>query len=115
MGESHWAAEAAECANLQNKFWEYHDWLYTKWLGENVGMYQKPMLEKFAADLGLDTARFDQCLDSDATLAAVQADITEGEQLGVNGTPSFFVDGQRLSLNSLEFSEFQRLLNPLIK
>lgn len=78
-------------------------------------MYQKPMLKKFAVDLRLDAAKFNQCLDSDETLPAIQADVAEGSQLGVQGTPTFFANGQLLQLSSLDFEAFQRLLDPLLK
>ena len=115
VGESHWAAEAAECANLQGKFWEYHDKLYIKWLGENVGMYQKAQLKKYAADLNLNTTAFNHCIDTDQTAPVVQADIAEGAKLGVQGTPSFFVNGKPLQIASLDFQSFQQSLDRLLK
>ncbi len=114
-GESHWAAQAAECAKEQDKFWEYHDKLFIKWLGENVGMYQKTNLKKFAADLKLDRAKFNDCLESDRTASAVQDDIAEGRKLSVPGTPSFFVNGQPLQIRSLDYEEFQRLIDPYLQ
>jgi protein-disulfide isomerase len=115
IGESHWAAEAAECANEQGRFWDYHDKLFVKWLGENVGMYQKDMLKKFAADLKLNTAQFNNCIDSDKYASVVQADIDEGTKLGVRGTPTFFANGKQLPIQALEFEEFARLLDPLLR
>jgi protein-disulfide isomerase len=115
QGESHWAAEAAECANEQGKFWEYHDKLFIKWLGENVGMYQKDMLKKFAGDLKLNAAQFNNCIDSDKYASVVQADIDEGAKLGVRGTPAFFANGKPLQIQSLDFEEFQRLIEPMLK
>jgi len=114
-GESHWAAGAAECANEQGKFWKYHDKLFVKWLGENVGMYQKDQLKKYARDLKLNTAQFNGCIDSDKYAAVVQADIDEGTKLGVRGTPTFFANGKQLQIQSLDFEEFQRLIDPLLK
>ncbi len=114
-GESHWAAFAAECASEQARFWEYHDKVFVKWLGENVGMYRKANLKKFAADLKLDVARFNQCLDSDKYASTVQDDIAEGRQLQVRGTPTFFINGQVLQIRSLDFEEFQRLIDPYLQ
>jgi protein-disulfide isomerase len=114
-GESHWAAFAAECASEQGKFWEYHDKLFLKWLGENVGMYRKPNLKKFAVDLKLDTGRFDECLDSDKYASSIQDDIAEARQLRVPGTPTFFVNGKLLPIRSLDFEEFQRLIDPYLQ
>lgn len=116
IGESHWAAEAAECANEQGKFWEYHDKLFAVWRGENVGTYTKANLKKYAADLqNLDTATFNQCVDSDKYASLVQDQMTEALQLGLPGTPSFLLDGREIPLQSLAFSEFVRFIEPELK
>jgi protein-disulfide isomerase len=116
IGESHWAAEAAECANEQSKFWEYHDKLFAVWRGENVGTYTKANLKKYAADLqNLDTATFDQCVDSDKYASLVQDHMTEALQLGLPGTPSFLLDGRVIPIQSLDFSEFVRFIEPELK
>ena len=93
-GESHWSAYAAECANRQGRFWEYHDKLFSAWQGENVGAFTKANLKKFAADLKLDASAFNTCLDGDQTKAIVEADVAVGRKLNVGGTPTFFVNGQ---------------------
>ena len=81
------AAQAARCAGAQGKFWEYHDSLFqTKKL-------QTSELKKQAAALKLDTARFDQCLDGGEQIAAVKKDAQEAQRLGLQGTPSFFING----------------------
>jgi protein-disulfide isomerase len=106
IGESHWAAYAAECANDQGKFWEFHDDLFNRWLGENVGMYEKDMLKRFARQMKLDTVKFNECLDSDKYAQVVQADVAEGTQLQVRGTPAFFLNGTQMQLRSLNYEEF---------
>ncbi len=115
IGESHWAAEAAECANLQDKFWEYHDKLFSVWSGENAGTYTKANLKKYASDLGLDTGKFNQCLDSDQTMSTVQADTGDATRLGVQGTPTFLVNGRLMQLTSLDYGEFSRTFDSLLK
>lgn len=92
--ESRWAAEASECANEQGRFWDYHDKLFEEQNGENAGTFTQNNLKRFAADLGLDTEQFNQCLDSGKYRAKVQQETTEGQQLGVHGTPTVFVNGQ---------------------
>lgn len=92
--ESTWAAEAARCANDQGKFWEYHDYLYNHQGQENSGAFNKDKLEGFAADLGLDTASFNSCLESDKYSKEVAADQADGQKASVSGTPTVFVDGQ---------------------
>ncbi len=108
VNESHWAAYAAECANEQGKFWTMHDKLYAVWSGENVGTYTKPNLKRYAAEIGLDTGAFNQCLDTDKPASVIQADIAEATRLGVSGTPTFFINGQMMQLTSLDYSEFVR-------
>lgn len=114
-GESHWAALAAECANEQGRFWDYHDKLFLKWLGENVGMFQKSQLKKYASDLKLDTAKFNTCLDSNKTAAVIAADIADGAKLQVRGTPSFFINDKPLQIRSLDFEEFARAIDSYLK
>ena len=94
--ESVWAAQAAECAADQGKFWEYHDLLFDKQNGENVGTFTKENLSSYAKGLGLDMAKFEPCLKNDETLQRVAADTNEGRQVGVTGTPTFFINGKPL-------------------
>jgi len=94
--ESAWAAQAAECAADQGKFWEYHDLLFDRWNGENQGTFVKENLNGFARELSLDMAKFEPCLTNDETLQRVIADTQEGRQVGVTGTPTFFINGKPL-------------------
>ena len=82
------AAEAARCANEQGKFWQFHDALFA-----NQSQLAVSDLKAAARKLGLDSAKFDSCLDSGKYATAVEEDIDEGLRLGVKGTPSFFVNG----------------------
>jgi protein-disulfide isomerase len=85
------AAEAAHCAGAQGKFWEFHDSLFqTKRL-------QTSDLKQQARTLKLDTARFDQCLDGGEQIAPVKKDAQEGQRLGLQGTPSFFINDHFMS------------------
>lgn len=94
--ESTWAAQASECANDQGKFWEYHDYLYTHQGAENSGAFNKDKLEGFAQQLGLNVAEFKSCLESDKHADKVAQDLSEGQQAGVSGTPTVFVNGMPL-------------------
>jgi len=85
------AAEAARCAGSQGKFWEFHDSLFqTKRL-------QMSDLKQQARTLKLDSARFDQCLEGGEQSAPVKKDSQEGLRLGLQGTPSFFINGHFMS------------------
>jgi len=85
------AAIAAECANRQGKFWEYADGVFRR--QEELG---PDVLDQIAGQLGLDRAAFDQCRADPAVAAEVASDQAEGERLGVDGTPTFFVNGVRI-------------------
>lgn len=92
--ESQWAAEASECANEQGRFWDYYDKLFQEQAGENVGIFSRDNLGRFAVELGLDDAAFIQCMDSGRHAEKVQQETQEGRQAGVRGTPSVFVNGR---------------------
>ena len=86
------AAEAGQCAREQGKFWEYHDRLF-----QNQQALQPEFLKKYAADTGLDAAKFNTCLDTAKYAERVQAQMGVGNQLGVSSTPSVFVNGRMVS------------------
>lgn len=94
--ESTWAGQAAECAGEQGKFWEYHNYLYEHQKGENQGAFSKAKLENFAAAVNLNLEPFKFCLETDKTLSKVLADTADGKTLGINSTPTFFVNGEKL-------------------
>jgi protein-disulfide isomerase len=107
--ESHRAAEAAACAGAQGRFWEYHDLLYASQRGENSGAFAVPNLKRFASQLKLDQAAFDSCVDGRAYKSAIDADMREVRSLGLTGTPSFFINGQRVGLT--DYASFASLID----
>jgi protein-disulfide isomerase len=114
------AAEAAECANQQGKFWPYHDILYTDGQSDGTDL-DKASLEKYADQLGLNSGtfgfgknKFNQCLESNATLPIVQADQAEGTKDGVTGTPTFFINGVSI-VGAEPLSSFQAALDAALK
>lgn len=84
------AAEAAEAAAAQGKFWEMHDLLY-----EHRDALETDDLQEYAEELGLDVDYFTQELEGGAFTERVQEDILSGARSGVNGTPTFFINGER--------------------
>ena len=86
------AAEAARCAGDQGKFWEYHDKLYAN--SPKAGVEE---LKSYAKDVGLNVASFEQCFTSGKFKGTVQKDLNEGAQLGLTGTPAFFINGREMS------------------
>ncbi len=98
--ESIWAAEASECANAQNRFWDYHDKLFEEQAGENQGAFSRDNLKRFASELGLDTTQFSACLDSGQYNTRVQDEFNEAQRLRINSTPTILVDGQLIQNGS---------------
>ncbi len=86
------AAEASECAAEQGKFNEMHDVLFEQRMGSGV-----PTFKQYAVNLGLDTAKFNKCLDDDKYADKVEKSTQEGSSFGVQGTPAFFVNGGIIS------------------
>jgi len=107
--ESQWAAEASECAADQDKFWEYADKLFASQNGENQGAFNKDNLKQFAADINLDTAAFNECLDSGKYTQAVQEQTGVANQLGVRSTPAFIINGVPV-LGAQPFEAFQQVI-----
>lgn len=91
------AAEAARCAGEQDAYLAMHDRLYidqAAWSGRSDAV---DTFKSFAQDIGLDSAAFNDCLDSGRTEAAVLADLEEGFDRGINGTPAFLINGYSMS------------------
>ncbi len=96
--ESGLAAQAAECANDQERFWDFHDTLYANHWGEhNSGAFSGENLKSFAEALELDTAAFDACLDSGKYASKVGDDTEAARQMGISTVPTIFVNGQVVS------------------
>lgn len=88
------AALAARAAQAQGAFWEYHDLVYENQSSGNSGGYNEESLTALADEAGLDVDRFREDLRSARYEDVVQADFREGQDLGVSGTPAFFINGQ---------------------
>ena len=99
------AAEAALCANEQQKFWEFHDSMFG-----NQRELSVPDLKQRAVDLKLDVKAFNECLDSGRQSTAILADIQEGSKAGVTGTPALFINGRSLSGNQ-PYSEIKQVID----
>ena len=103
--EAHLAAQAAECARDQGKFWEYHDVLFA-----NQGRLLPPDLVEHALQLELDAETFEACLRSQKYVGRVDADLAEGGSIGMSGTPGFYVNGIALS-GALPFENFKEIID----
>lgn len=113
------AAEASECANRQGKFFDYHDMLFQKMIpisqaNPKGGGLDTQSLKNYAVQLGLDTAKFNACLDNGETKAVVTADMEAANKAGVSGTPTLFIDGVKV-VGSLPFSNFEEVIEAALK
>ena len=85
------AAEAAQCAREQGKFWEYHDKLFA-----NQTEMTPANLKQWAGQMGMDSAKFSACFDNAAHRQRVQGDMNEGNRDGVSSTPTIFINGRAI-------------------
>ena len=99
------AAEAGQCANEQGKFWPYHDRLFA-----NQQHLTVPELKEHAAALGLDTARFNTCVDAHKYASVIDKDIAIGNDAGVTGTPAFYINGRMIS-GAQPFEAFKKIID----
>ena len=105
------SAMAAECADDQGRFWDYHDKLFDEQAkgGNGTITYGVAELKQWAADIGIDTGTFNACLDSQRHAAEVDADFEAGQRFGVSGTPSFIVNDRRL-VGAQPYSTFEAVI-----
>ena len=98
------AAEAAECAGEQDKYFEMHDLMFEQGVSGGVTSYKS-----YAQRLGLDTAEFNSCLDSGEMAGEVRKDFADGQAAGISGTPGFIVNGRLIS-GAQPFAAFQQAI-----
>ncbi len=101
------AAEAADCAGEQGKYWEYHRTLYEnqrEWIS-NTSMFYT-----YAEQLGLNVSAFKACLDSDKYKGEVSKDQQDGIKYGVTGTPTFFINGKKY-VGYMPYDQFAKLID----
>lgn len=105
-------AEAAECANDQSKFWEMHDKIFEEQAAQGTGTieYTEEDIKTWAGEIGFNQEEFNSCLDSGKYTEKVQTDFDEGTTAGVDGTPSFFINGERL-VGAQPFEAFEAVID----
>ena len=94
------AAVAALSAGRQGKFWEFHDKLF-----QNYDQLNQQKIQTISQDLGLDTVKFAENMKDSQLMAAVDRDQSDGNRIGVRGTPAVFVNGKLL--RNISFRDFQ--------
>lgn len=107
------ASEAAECANRQRKFVEYHDVLFQKGQVDGTGLDQTS-LKQYATDLSLNNSKFNQCLDGGETAQVVKDDLAAGTAAGVTGTPTMFINGKMI-VGAQPFASFEQAIEAALK
>lgn len=108
------ASDAAEAAGRQGKFWPMHDALFehqTEWSSLDA---PRDTFVQYATTLGLDPTRFQKNLDDSSVRSRVQRDYDSGEAAGVQGTPSFFLNGQKLP-NPPTYEAFKAVIDYYMK
>lgn len=103
------AAEAANCAGQQGKYWPYHDQLFVQ--QDNLG---SDLYQSLAQSLGLEMDKFNRCLQGRLTLAEIKDDYEAGLAAGVSGTPTFFVNGYPVR-GVLPFDAWQQIIAAVLK
>jgi len=98
------AHQAAECANEQGKFWEFHDELYKNQMVWSSAIDPLKIFQSYASGMNLNQGRFARCLENASVAERIQADKREGQAAGVVSTPTFFVNGTML-VGSRQFLE----------
>ena len=103
-------AIAAECAAEQGKFWDFHEAMFINLSGLKDEASARDAVGRLAGDLKLDTAKFKACIDGSTASSRVQADLQEGQQLGVTGTPAFLINGKPL-IGAQPYAAFQKAID----
>jgi protein-disulfide isomerase len=119
--ESVAAAEAAQCAEDQNKLWAYHDALYTAKIGdenrggsENDGFYTTAEFLKLAQQVGLNIPTFTSCINNNTNANIVAQEKSDAGAAGVNSTPSFFLNGTAIT-GAQPYSVFQQAIDSALR
>ena len=96
--QAHLAAEAAECAGEQGKYWEMHSALFaspSEW--DTTEQAARSSFDRYAGEIGLDPGAFGACMAEGRYRANVEANFAEGRRLGIGGTPVFIINGKLLT------------------
>ncbi len=115
--ESAAAAASAECAKDQSKFWVYHDALYAAEAAdgkENNGNLTGDLFVKLAADVGMDTNAFTDCINSGKYVNQIAKDATDAQAVGVDSTPTVFINGQQFR-GALPYQQFADAVDAALK
>lgn len=110
------AALAGECANEQGKFWEMHDKIFSEQQkrGDGTIQFDPNFLKQWASEIGLNSDKFNTCYDSAKYNAEIDKDSAAGAAAGVEGTPTFFINGQKI-VGAQPYSVFKTAIDSALK
>ena len=110
------ASMAVDCAGEQDKYWQYHDKVFREQYnkGDDLVRFKAADLKKWAKDTGIDSAKFDQCLDSEKYKNEVLKATADGDAVSVQGTPTFFINGHVIG-GAQAYPAFKNLIDSLLK
>jgi protein-disulfide isomerase len=111
----HEAAQAAEAAGLQGKFWEMHDLLYHEQPNWAKAEDARSLFSAYAERIGLDVDRFNKDVDSPEVKERVEKDQKQGTSLGVTNTPTLFLNGRSVAPNDLHPGNLEKLIKDMIE
>ncbi len=111
------AARAVEAAGQQGKFYEFHDMLFEEQKTWTKSPNPNALFVQYAEELGLDVKKFRQHMDASLLSDKIKADKKAGEDLGITGTPTFYLNGEKMTINSYEefYQQIASAINPDIK
>ena len=111
------AAKAAEAAGQQDKFFEFHDMLFERQKNWTNSPNPNAMFIQYAEELGLDVQKFRQQMNSSLLKDKIEANRKEGFDLQISGTPTFFLNGQKMQIESFEdfYQQIAKAVNPEVK
>lgn len=109
------AANAAYCAADQGRFWDYSDVLFNKsGIGQPQNVFAKSALKDYGAQIGLDAAQFARCVDSGQFIPDVQNQNAEGSRLGVQATPTFFINNKKIE-GAAPYADFKAAVDAALQ
>lgn len=103
-------ALVSECANDQGKFWEMHDKIFDATVAGTSSTATDADYTTWASELGLDTATFESCYTSKTHQAKIDEDFAAGTEVGVSGTPTFYINGRQL-VGAMPFASFKAIID----
>jgi protein-disulfide isomerase len=111
---SRFAAHTAQCAGEQGRFWEMHDQLFFHHQWAQTGKDPSALFRDFARAIGLDLQRYDACMTAGRYASRIEFSRQEGDKLGVNGTPTFYINGKMFTGGRATSDAFKAIADSII-